>query len=76
MNTTNKRKRTQGEAVQLSLTINGVTVIKQNVRPNGEYFGVRYILPPNFRYEDLLNWRVENATIISQFRKQPKQNEN
>jgi hypothetical protein len=71
MNTTNKRKRTQGEAVQLSLTINGVTVIKQNVKPNGEYFGVRYILPDKFFYNDLLQWKIENSEAITKFRKQP-----
>ena len=64
------RTKQKSKAVQLSLTINGVTIIKQNVKPNGEYFGVRYNLPPKFSYNDLLEWRAENHEAITNFRKQ------
>jgi hypothetical protein len=72
MNTPQIKKRTKqkSKAVQLSLTINGVTIIKQNVQPNGQYFGVRYNLPPKFSYNELLAWRAENHEAISNFRKQ------
>jgi hypothetical protein len=68
-NSTKPRTKQKSKAVQLSLTINGVTIIKQNLQPNGEFYGMRYILPPRFSYEDLQNWKKENELQILNFRK-------
>ncbi len=64
----NKLKQ-KSKSVQLSLTIDGVTIIKQNVQTNGEFYGMHYVLPPRFNYENLQLWKEKNAIEISNFRK-------
>jgi hypothetical protein len=57
------------KSVQLTLTIDGVTMIKTNVQPNGEFYGMHYVLPPRFNYENLQLWKEKNAIEINKFRK-------
>lgn len=68
-NPTKKSTKRISKTVQLSLTIDGVTMIKTNVQPNGDFYGMHYILPPRFNYEQLTNWKKENALKILNFRK-------
>ena len=67
-NPTKKSTKQKSKAVQITLTIDGVTMIKQNLQPNGEFYGMRYILPPRFDYQDLQNWKKDNALQITNFR--------
>jgi hypothetical protein len=65
------KPRIKKQTFQLSLSINGVTVVKRNVKEDGSYYGVHYDLPKNFSYSDLQQWKEDNAAAIKQFRKQP-----
>ena len=66
------KPRTKKQPLQLSLSINGVTLVKCNVKEDGSYCGVHYDLPKNYSYTDLQQWKEDNADAIKQFRKQPK----
>lgn len=65
-----KSTEQKSKPVQESLTIDGVTMIKQKLQENGEFYGMRYIFPIPFNYDKLLNWKKNNEIQILNFRKE------
>jgi hypothetical protein len=73
MNKTIKKSSEQEtKKLRVSLTIDNVTIIKQNLQENGDFYGMHYVFPNGFNYEKLVEWKNKNEIQITNFRKERK----